>query len=515
MNEFAKNYKNLNNGSFVKITSAADSYSSTQFLSSLQYATSKGSIVVMAAGNDGNPVPTNPANLAVKTDTKGNLLLGGRAVIVGAVDNNNNIASFSNRAGNICQNFVNNVCKDTVQIKDYFLVAPGGGLIWAANANAGTNLKIDQGTSLSAAFVSGGIAVIKQAWPTLKPEQIVQVLLKTATDLGKPGVDEVYGNGLMNLDAATKPIGALTLAKITNTSTTQIAAGPVSLSSSGLSGGIITKQSFVNSSVLQNTQVIDSIGRNFTVNMTNGMTTSMQNYNPISAFSTLSNSTINYVDLGTQNLINTVYSSDNVTGMKFGYQLNDQYRLSVEVGTAKEFGSILGTKGNGAFALGDSSTNWTGLELSKNMNQNVNVYGSLAYGFTKSNTVSDSLISDVSDIVTQTWTLGLQKKEIFNEKDYLNFQVTELPAIVSGSATISGVTGYTSSNVTEDGATVTSINSKEKIELSNSYRQYATSLAYTQNFNKLTRLQTGLVLQSDNAGSDVKSSLFAVFKKMF
>jgi hypothetical protein len=442
-------------------------------------------------------------------------MLGGRAVIVGAVDNKNVIASFSNRAGNICQSMVNNVCTDKVQIKDYFLVAPGGSAVWGSAANQQNQITSGVGTSMSAAFVSGAIGVIKQAWQTLKPEQIVQVLLKTSTDLGKPGVDEVYGNGLVNLDAATKPIGTLTLAKITSTSTTQIAAGPVALSASGLSGGILNKQSFTNSSVLQNTQVVDSMGRNFTVNMTGGVATSMQTYNPVSAYSSLSLNNIKRVDFDNAYGVESFFHSDNLNGVKLNWALNSKYALSFEFGNASEFGSILGSRGAGAFALGDSSTNWSSLGLTKQLNAYDSLYGSLGYGVTNANSTNDSLLTGFSQIITQTWTLGAKRKEIFDDKDSLALQVTELPAIVSGTAMVTAVTGYQYDNVTEEGANATPVTTSEQVNLATSYRQYATSLSYARKMSKMSDMRLNFVIQSDNAGSDLKSMIYLGYNKSF
>jgi hypothetical protein len=63
------------------------------------------------------------------------------------------------------------------------------------------------GTSFAAPHVSGAVAVLMSAFPNLTPEQVVTLLLTTATDLGAAGVDDVYGRGLVNLDEATKPQG--------------------------------------------------------------------------------------------------------------------------------------------------------------------------------------------------------------------------------------------------------------------------------------------------------------------
>src|SRR5690606_1891461 len=40
------------------------------------------------------------------------------------------------------------------------------------------------------------------------PREAVDLLLTTATDLGEPGVDAIYGRGLVNLERAFQPAGA-------------------------------------------------------------------------------------------------------------------------------------------------------------------------------------------------------------------------------------------------------------------------------------------------------------------
>jgi Subtilase family len=523
---FASYYTNIGNDVYVRKAGVKDPYSDLQLLPSLQYAAAKGSIIVMAAGNDGNPVPTSPANIAKMVDAKGNLLLGGRAVIVGAVDNNNKIASFSNRAGDICQNFSGGVCKDTVKIQDFFLVAPGGSLVWGANANytsktnaTKTPIAQDIGTSASAAFVSGGVAVIKQAWPTLTPEQIVQVLLKTATDLGAPGVDAVYGNGLMNLDAATRPIGALTMAKITRTSTTAIAAGPTRLSSTGMVGSVLTKQSFSNSQVMQNAQAVDSVGRNFTVNMTAGMAPAMANYMPVTAYSGLSSTKLNYVDFGYTGLIGAMYTSNNMAGVRFGHELSKEYGgmyVGFESGTARETNAVLGTRGAGALALGNSQTSWNAVHLAKPVNNSsYTMFGSLALGTTAAQAASESMITGFDAIKTQSWTLGFSKAGFVDDKDAVSFQVTELPRITKGTATVTGVTGYSYANVTENGAEATPVVTTERVNLASSYRQYATSVSYTRNITALSQIKTNFTVQSDNAGTRLQPMMFVSYNSKF
>ncbi|MCY4377562.1 MAG: S8 family serine peptidase [Spirochaetaceae bacterium] len=58
------------------------------------------------------------------------------------------------------------------------------------------------GTSFAAPRVTGAAAVLSQMCPSLTPEQIGYVLLRSARDLGEPGIDAVYGYGLLDLENA-------------------------------------------------------------------------------------------------------------------------------------------------------------------------------------------------------------------------------------------------------------------------------------------------------------------------
>lgn len=49
--------------------------------------------------------------------------------------------------------------------------------------------------------------MIREAWSFLTAKETGQILLSSATDLGEAGVDTVYGRGLLNVEAALKPIG--------------------------------------------------------------------------------------------------------------------------------------------------------------------------------------------------------------------------------------------------------------------------------------------------------------------
>ncbi len=59
---------------------------------------------------------------------------------------------------------------------------------------------------MAAPFVTGAVALAKQMFPNASAPQLVQLVLATARDLGAPGVDAVFGHGLLAIDniVATK-----------------------------------------------------------------------------------------------------------------------------------------------------------------------------------------------------------------------------------------------------------------------------------------------------------------------
>ncbi|MGB3394499.1 MAG: autotransporter domain-containing protein [Stenotrophomonas sp.] len=65
------------------------------------------------------------------------------------------------------------------------------------------------GTSMAAPHVTGALALLMERFPYLDNPQVRDVLLTTATDLGAPGVDEIYGWGLIDLKKAIDGPGML------------------------------------------------------------------------------------------------------------------------------------------------------------------------------------------------------------------------------------------------------------------------------------------------------------------
>jgi Subtilase family len=165
------------------------------FANSAVSASRNNTVYVIAAGNDG--ISQNQ-NIAWNAATSPAL------IVVGSVDPQGVISQFSNRPGTACLT-QNGICAAGSKLADRFVVAPGE-LLLVSDGNGG--LDRVSGTSFAAPLVSGTIALLHDRWPWLAnhPKESVDIILSTAKDLGAPGTDEVYGRGLIDVEASQSPI---------------------------------------------------------------------------------------------------------------------------------------------------------------------------------------------------------------------------------------------------------------------------------------------------------------------
>lgn len=295
------------------INISVSSDNSQAIIDSMNYAASKGAYLVWAGGN-ANINYMNNANISGLTNETIK-----RLVFVGSVDYANNKASFSNTPGLGLINVVNanhqsvnqtqaqssdvngtapiNISKNVLSIlkdrrigqrpyqsqhvtqvenytnpdatssyADRWIVAPGEGIVMSTSYvhNNGYGLieayTKENGTSFSAPIVSGALTLLQSAWPILSTRgTAIDLLLLTATDLGASGVDSVYGNGLLNVQQAFQPYGALTVTDV-NGANVNVNDMSGQMLSSGALGNLRTV-----SSILANYTAFDQFERNFSV----------------------------------------------------------------------------------------------------------------------------------------------------------------------------------------------------------------------------------------------------------
>ena len=138
---------------------------------------------VYAAGNESKPYPIGFGYLPVHFPE-----LRGLVIVAVALDSNGVIADYSNHCG---------------AASTFCIAAPG-----RHYAPSGPNGYVTvQGTSFAAPTVGGSLAILKQAFPSLGNDELVTRLFATANKTGIYEVASIYGQGLVDLDAATRPVG--------------------------------------------------------------------------------------------------------------------------------------------------------------------------------------------------------------------------------------------------------------------------------------------------------------------
>ena len=120
--------------------------------------------------------------------------------VVALQESDGQIADFSNRCGIAA---------------DYCLAAPGDAVRVAyygphESTSGARRTTTSSGTSVAAPMVVGGLAIMKQLFrEQLSNTALVTRLLDTADDSGVYATSSVYGQGKMDLKAATSPVGVL------------------------------------------------------------------------------------------------------------------------------------------------------------------------------------------------------------------------------------------------------------------------------------------------------------------
>jgi len=153
--------------------------------SAIVNAMNAGKLMVIRAGNDFQSNPDIPPSVYNQ--------FNGRGIIVGAIDPSNNLISMSNRAGGAA---------------NVYMVAPGASIYSPGNRCNDCFVKWT-GTSIATPHVAGAAALILSQNPGLSAQDVSEILFNSATDLGAPGTDEIYGRGLLNVAAALSAQGDL------------------------------------------------------------------------------------------------------------------------------------------------------------------------------------------------------------------------------------------------------------------------------------------------------------------
>jgi len=354
-------------------------------------------VLVLAAGNQGADVAGQPGFIALDNE------VGDRVLIVGNYDTRSGkIHKSSNKAGTVCFDIATDgTCNNNDRISDRYLMAPGQYV--AAPDNNGEYIT-NSGTSMSAPVVSGAVAIVHQMWPHMTGANLSKLLLNTASkDIANYDVN-IHGQGLLDLDEATLPQGAIGLV-----TTGRIDGNRVNVSDSGtiaLSGG-------GNLSALSSMMVVDDYDRDYYFDANSMVQTidtrtasptlsAMHGFAPDYYIGYNGGSIVPLTNTGTHIAIN-----DNNNNISIVQQWN-----KLTVGLVNEQDSFLGNFANSELMrVNNSNTAYFGYTDSIDLYNGINVFGSATLGATRLNVDSNSMLKSADMMVSNSATLGIKQTD--------------------------------------------------------------------------------------------------------
>lgn len=132
-----------------------------------EYAYAKGVSLVASAGNEPGALLSYPAKLSC-------------VISVGSVNKAKQVSGFSSYG------------------VDLDLVAPGERILSTYKLEGEEKYFLQDGTSMSAPYVAGSVALLLSLQPGLSPQEVRARLLSSTDDLDPPGFDNKTGHGLLN-----------------------------------------------------------------------------------------------------------------------------------------------------------------------------------------------------------------------------------------------------------------------------------------------------------------------------
>jgi len=440
-------------------------------------------VIVNSAGNSGLAFPQNPAPMAIATKDDGTLWLRGQMLIVGAWDiNTQDIAKYSNRAGHICQgkNLQGGQCLDEYRISDFFIMAPG--TTFEAH-KSGDLYKIGTGTSEAAAVVSGAVALVHQQWPHMTGANIVKLLTSTANkDINNYDKDR-HGQGLLDLEAATRPYGEVGI-PIDGRYGVKVPLSGAYVTNSG--GGEEL------AAALSSVMVADEFGREYYVNLatTANAKARRADWNPLSKANFYAKGFNPYQQLNHYTGSGSVqlkevdmkmsYNEYNATGMfemghTTAFGLNDSSKFRLGFGALNEQNTWMGSSISGMMGeVGGSYTTYTNFQGSHNLNDNWSVFGNYWMGYTQVDQTSKGFVTGISDTETYSWSTGI---DYTKDEHSVGFTVSQPVTVSSGTMNVSVPIGFNANGQV--------VNQNHKVDMASKVQEYDFGTYYKFNSSEV------------------------------
>ena len=338
-------------------------------------------VLVKAAGNSGTDYSAGFNQLATATDDDGALLLNRQMLIVGNWDAASQTI-IGNRAGNVCTTWRNGTCLDAATISDSFIMAPGTDV---SSTYPGGGYASMTGTSMAAPVVSAALALLRQNWPHLDGNQLASILLETA-DKSIPGYQEhIHGQGLLDMDRATQPVGETGIPLGASVSGSRV---PVT------GGGAMAGISATAGAALSGVMLLDGYARDFYVDLAGGLVPVDTRRSSLAAAGGLTDGYAGYFDPQSHLAVHIPVSTS----------------LSLIGGAGIEQGGFLGNSITGA--LGHVTASRTGYALANLRHsagaKGIELFGQLGAGMTRLETDDrPSLMQGAGTVFSSTASIGV------------------------------------------------------------------------------------------------------------
>ena len=399
-------------------------------------------MIVTGTGNNAYPQPSSSAALPVFVPE-----LKGHYIATAATHEDGSIGELSNHCG---------------QAAEWCIAAPTSGkpILYSGleDGEFVQSIYISHGTSTSTAYISGSLALIQQMFrDQLSSQELVERLFTTADKTGMFSDSSIYGQGLVDLDAATSPVGELRVIFDDQASAamadTQVNLSPAFGDSlaQGLAG--------------QEIATFDNLNAPFFLSLSNlyrarSLSTPAALYRP--GF-TGSGAPVQFIDNGLGGYSNHLSLAGNVIAANVPHRrfslrtyasLTQPDKpsiagadlawktpfipLSLRVGSLFEQGSVLGTRPYGAW--GDVNTAINYLSLTGHVTRHGwSLNADLQLGYAVPSLHSVGMIDYISPLVTSTFDISATRK--LAGKHHIRLSVSQPLRIESGNATLVVPTG--------------------------------------------------------------------------
>ncbi|MGE0458446.1 MAG: S8 family serine peptidase [Bauldia sp.] len=376
------------------------------------------------------------------------------------------------------------------------------GVVWTATAVGTNTYAANYGSSFAAPQVSGTVALVAQAFPTLTPEEITNRILVTANnfwfaaegvsidgvvDFGgiTHGYSDVWGHGLLDVEAALSPIGITALVAGTSLATGQ----RTPIDSAGISVSSAFGDALVQGLSDRDVAVFDQFNGNFTVAADAFVTSrgagglyrtadlvrvSPGDFAPVGGAGALTTSDVVAAAYGADALASTTVlglsrNASFVTGGSGGWStfayLGGQQatenamagfgasrsfdalggRVTIGASQSLEQGAVLGLVGNEAFDFGRGTAITAGhLGYEGAIGDRFAVFANLEIGVASAfGEATDDLVEDIGPVAFNGFHVGANVRGVIADDDKVTVSVSRPLRVLAGDVDLAMPVGRT------------------------------------------------------------------------